>query len=324
MAKIDGGEIRKLREAKGLTQLYLATFIGVTTDTVSRWENRRYPAMKMENAEKLAEALEVELDAILDLEQGDDSVVTPQDGEVESLSQGDQDNKSIQPVGSDVLSRSHWRSFMPWLLVISACVAFGGIYLMFIKPVPPVAPPVSVVVERILPKHIPAGQIFPVLIRVSTSQQSSVSLIVRESIPSGCRVLNSEPSFVSADVESGVLKWISRTDKQEAIFAYLVKAPVKSIDGGQLIFSGGVTINQGDQVQVDIIGDDGLVIAPYHWADIDQNNMIDDEEILAVYDRYSVLVQLDFDRDLIDSIWTGDGYMWDKRTERYVVQKYKR
>jgi len=66
MARIDGAEIRRLRESKGLTQLYLATFIGVTTDTISRWENRRYPSIKLDNAERLAQALEVNLQAILD------------------------------------------------------------------------------------------------------------------------------------------------------------------------------------------------------------------------------------------------------------------
>ena len=69
MIKIDGGKIRRLRESKGLTQLYLATYVGVTTDTISRWENKRYQTIKQGNALKLAEALEVALDEILDTEQ---------------------------------------------------------------------------------------------------------------------------------------------------------------------------------------------------------------------------------------------------------------
>ena len=62
MVKIDGSKVRSLREAKGLTQLYIATVVGVTTDTISRWENKRYPSIKEENALKLAESLEVSLD----------------------------------------------------------------------------------------------------------------------------------------------------------------------------------------------------------------------------------------------------------------------
>ncbi|MGW8161763.1 MAG: helix-turn-helix domain-containing protein, partial [Desulfobulbales bacterium] len=68
MVKIDGSRVRRLRESKGLTQLYIATVVGVTTDTISRWENRRYPAIKEENALKLAEALEVSLEEFLDTE----------------------------------------------------------------------------------------------------------------------------------------------------------------------------------------------------------------------------------------------------------------
>ena len=66
MVKIDGTRVRAIREQKGLTQLYVATVVEVTTDTVSRWENKRYPTIKKENGLKLAEALEVELSEILD------------------------------------------------------------------------------------------------------------------------------------------------------------------------------------------------------------------------------------------------------------------
>ena len=69
MVKIDGTQVRRLREAKGLTQLYMATVVGVTTDTISRWENKRYPSIKVENGRKLAEALEVNLEEILEKEE---------------------------------------------------------------------------------------------------------------------------------------------------------------------------------------------------------------------------------------------------------------
>ena len=65
---IDGGRIKAIREAKKLTQLYVASVVGVTTDTISRWENNRYPTIRRDNAEKLATALEVELEQILRLE----------------------------------------------------------------------------------------------------------------------------------------------------------------------------------------------------------------------------------------------------------------
>ena len=62
---IDGARVRAIREEKKLTQLYVASVVGVTTDTISRWENNRYPTVRRDNAEKLAGALEVELPEIL-------------------------------------------------------------------------------------------------------------------------------------------------------------------------------------------------------------------------------------------------------------------
>ena len=66
MVRIDGAKIKQLREQQGLTQLYLATAVEVTTDTISRWENRRYPSIKRDNGLKLAEALNVQLEELLE------------------------------------------------------------------------------------------------------------------------------------------------------------------------------------------------------------------------------------------------------------------
>ncbi len=69
---IDGEAIRQIREEKRLTQLYVSKVVGVTTETVSRWENKRYPTIRRDNAIKLAEALEVDLKAILKQEVEED------------------------------------------------------------------------------------------------------------------------------------------------------------------------------------------------------------------------------------------------------------
>lgn len=321
MAKIDGGKIRRLRESLGLTQLYLATFIGVTTDTISRWENRRYPAIKLDNAEKLAQALEVELEAILDQEDVEEGpgIAAPLGGDVDASPLIEPAPQVIEPAITATLIGSP-RRFFSWLAVIFFIAALGVFFWWKKAPAPP-----SMVVsaERILPTHVPEGQVFPVLIRVKTNQQSSVSLIVKETIPTGCRVVGSEPSLASIDAKSGVLKWISRIDKQEATFAYQLQTSAKEMGDGQLRFSGGVTLNYGDQVQADIVGNVVMTTAPYHWADVDRNNTIDDEEILAVYDRYSVLMEMDFDRDLIDTIWTANGYLWNRKTGKYLVRQEK-
>ena len=85
--QIDGDAIRSIREEKGLTQLYLATVVGVTTDTISRWENRKYPSIKFENAEKLAQALEVDLEDIVDSGAKNNEILVEQTGTEVSSSQ---------------------------------------------------------------------------------------------------------------------------------------------------------------------------------------------------------------------------------------------
>ena len=76
--RVDGDKIRLLREAKGLTQLYVAEVAKVSVDTVSRWENNRTPAVKRDNAEALAQALEVELPEILQEDAGEEASPSPE------------------------------------------------------------------------------------------------------------------------------------------------------------------------------------------------------------------------------------------------------
>ena len=62
-----GENVRRLREAKGLTQQHLADQLYVTRQAVSRWEGgSRYPDLM--TAKKLAEALDSTMDALLSQE----------------------------------------------------------------------------------------------------------------------------------------------------------------------------------------------------------------------------------------------------------------
>jgi len=79
MVLIDGAKVKEFREKQGLTQLYMATAVGVTTETISRWENRRYPSIKGDNAEKLAEALGVTVADILENRSEETTPVAPED-----------------------------------------------------------------------------------------------------------------------------------------------------------------------------------------------------------------------------------------------------
>ena len=306
MVRIDGTRAKEIREKKGLTQLYVATAVEVTTDTISRWENRRYPSVKAENAEKLAEALEVELADILESQaSASDSPAT------------DQPAASALPKLPSRLRRHLSAIIMVILLVVALQVVR---YISQQK-----APDVTVTAMRTMPAHVPAGQQFPVLLTVEVSEdvseEVSFSLLVREALPPGCQVVSTVPDYTSLDMNSGMLKWVSRLEGKSKTFAYLLRSPeVPANIELELLFKGKVLAGQLS-FSPEIDGDRRLRISNFHWADRNSDNRIDDEEVLAVYDLYSEIQGLAIDRDLIDEIWASGGYRWDEKGGRYEVQQ---
>ncbi len=140
MVKVDGAKIKRLREEQGLTQLYLATAVQVTTDTISRWENRRYPSIKKENGIKLAEALNVALEDILEEEVATDSGERLPDEPSPALP-GRAENKST------------FKKIWPLLLL--ALTLFGIIVLfsdtLGSRPSPSLSPPKESSPDTVLP-----------------------------------------------------------------------------------------------------------------------------------------------------------------------------
>jgi len=299
MVKIDGSKVRSLRESKGLTQLYIATVVGVTTDTISRWENKRYPSIKEENALKLAEALEVSLDQILEKEE---ETTTPDETSAQTVSL----QKNAKPI-----------RILLWLLPLIIVLLLPFIWFNIKQPAP-----VTISASRLLPPHIPEGQPFPVVIQVTTTQQGPFSLILKETLPEDCEPVVSAPSFTSFDKKTGSLKWISRTTGQTTTFVYLAKTVDKktgTAPEAPLRFSGSVTLRDKKSSETTIAGSLILPRADYHWADTNRDNRIEDKEILAVYDTFSALDAIKYDWQQIDEIWSGEGYYWDKNKEEYII-----
>ncbi|MCL7489628.1 MAG: helix-turn-helix domain-containing protein [Desulfobulbaceae bacterium] len=298
MVRIDGAKIRQLRERNKLTQLYLSTVVGVTTDTISRWENRHYQSIKLENAEKLAQALEVPLEEI----------------EQQESPEPESQPSQVQPEPVDLPPRRRTGLIIIPAVLLSVVAAGILIYSMF-----DTKPHRGVSAERILPLHVSPGQSFPVLIRVHLTEPPPVSLIIKELIPHGTLALEGFPSITSIDDKENSLKWIRRIDTEGSVYAYMCKAPPDTRGNDRLVFSGTVTLKDTASDRQTIEGADSLEIAPYHWADSNRDYMIDDEEILAVYDIYSDMEELPFDRDLIDSIWASEGYAWDHAGATYIT-----
>jgi transcriptional regulator with XRE-family HTH domain len=301
MVKIDGSRVRSLRESKGLTQLYIATVVGVTTDTISRWENKRYPSIKEENALKLAEALEVSLEQILEKEE---EPVEPEDAPAIPLA------PSRTPKSNRILL---------WILPLIVVLLLPFIWYRFKQPAP-----VALFASRLLPPHIPAGQPFPVIIQVTTKQPGPFSLILKEMLPENCEPIVSAPPFTSFDKKTGSLKWITRTTGQSTTLVYLAKK-LRNVPGAAndtpLRFSGSVTLRDTKSSEIIIAGSLILPLAGYHWADANRNNRIEDTEILAAYDTFSALDTINYDWQQIDEIWSGKGYSWDESKQEYIINR---
>ncbi|NTV12805.1 MAG: helix-turn-helix transcriptional regulator [Desulfobulbaceae bacterium] len=314
MVKIDGATVRRLREQKGLTQLYVATVVQVTTDTISRWENRRYPSIKKENAEKLAEALEVDLAALLEqLETPAPSAAAPVP-EPARVSEPETAAPAM-PLPPDPRRRLLLGLAVTLLLALTLTLLFRFGSGSSREPLPTFA------ATRILPAHVPPGQEFPVLLRVSAQPAAALALIIRENLPPGCQFILASPALTGASGPDGQIKWVSRLEGKERLFGYLLTSPAGAAFGSALSFRGQLVAGSRGEATAMVSGSEQMVVSPFHWADSNGDNRIDDEEILVVYDRFGDLEEFAALRDELDQLWTGGGYRWDASSHKYLVGK---
>ncbi|MBU4230725.1 MAG: helix-turn-helix transcriptional regulator [Desulfurivibrionaceae bacterium] len=327
MVNIDGARIRRLREEKGLTQLYVATVVGVTTDTISRWENRRYPNIKKENALKLAEALETQVADIVDHGQpaSPPEPSSPQGSEPpkqdEPLPQPPEPEPppALAPAAPQAASlRSRFASF-PVPARLAGFFLLALAILAFLRWYGPSEGESQMAAYRILPEHATPGIPFPVVIEVTTSATRPFSLILKETLPPDCIPAQGRPRFVSQASDPPVLKWIDKISGEQAAYSYLATLqPATEMETAHR-FSGGVTIRSDDNSSIPISGTDALRASPFHWADSNSDGRIDDEELLSVYEIYGGIEGLQFGKKLIEEIWTAKGYRWNQETRGYDI-----
>jgi transcriptional regulator with XRE-family HTH domain len=305
MVRIDGAKIKRIRERQGLTQLYLATAVEVTTDTISRWENRRYPTIKKENGLKLAEALNVELNELLEEELPADH---PGDG-VGSAEEPGAAPPTKKPPSPPAALRRIWP-----LLLLSATV--GLVLLGFLFALRPPPPQFAVTVKRVLPQHATLGQPFPVLLEIFGDPDKSTTLIIKENLPAGASLLQTSPPETGGGGNTNQLKWLKKINGK-TVFAYVISVAGTS---SQLQFNGSAAVSSNPESSLTITGMAHIKLGEYHWADTNRDNSISDDEILAVYDRYGDLAGIDLDLDQVEEIWLGSGYTWNRGTDGFVIR----
>jgi len=324
MVKIDGSKVRAIREAKGLTQLYVATAVEVTTDTVSRWENKRYPSIKKENGIKLADALEVELDEILDLStlQEDTDSEIRADSFPATDHATDQIGKSPDQLNRLQQNQSEKRStpakhfnFKVLFFALTLVLALLCIVVYYFLTSHGNVGNSAISVERIVAPHFIAGQPLPVFVQIEKSDQNAVSIIVKEQLPPGCRLGSVSPPPSGEDL-GNTIKWLTRITGSTTFFFTVITEPTFQ---GSLHFSGVSRDTLSGDAAINIIGDSKSTSSLHHWADANGDNRISDEEILAVYDLLSSDTNQIIDLDLLEEIWLGDGYIWQPETQQFTI-----
>lgn len=304
MVRIDGDRVKKLREQKGLTQLYVATAVQVTTDTISRWENKRYPTIKKENGLRLAEALEVELEDIIEV-QSEDSV--QEDAQKQQISAPGKENS--QPY----IRTFRWSKFFI-LTGAAICLATAGVLALFYI-LPKNGSRLSV--ERILPPHCIPGQPFPVAIEISGTNGEEIALIIKEQIPKNLKVHVIQPkTSPSGNSAKNSIRWIGKISSNSQ---YIYIASIPEDNGRDARFSGTFSVSTDKGEALPIKGNELLIAGRHHWADTDKDNSISDTEILTVYDRFGELEPMRQDIDRIEEIWLGSGYRWNEQEKKYEI-----
>ena len=278
MVCICGSKVRSLREQQNLTQLYLATAVGVTTETISRWERQEAPTVKKENGQKLADALTVSLAEILaPLQQ--------------------------MAVEGPVASGGPWKKKYWIAAVLLAAVL---LFLLWSRQNNGL---VHLSAKRIMPAHSVADHPFPVVIDVDFVSERNRSFLLTEQLPGGCRVLHTLP--VTTVAGEGRLKWIDKNGSGKRSFSYLASCSAESDKEVSFSFNGFLLVRESSKNEIPVNGRSRLRLSTFHWADSDRNKSIDDEELLAVYDDFGRVDGLEVDVEEVEAIWMGSGYRWD-------------
>ena len=282
---IDGIKIRTLRETQKLTQLYIASVVGVTTDTISRWENNRYPTIKRDNAEKLAGALEVPLDEIIRVEEPAEVV----------------EQVPVEKPEAEAKRRPVWLA--PLVLVM--VLVIGGLTAFFLlQDLPPAA-------TRLLPRNAVPGSIIPVQLKISRNVTGNKGLIVKEQLPPGWKLFQALPA-TSGPAAVDEVKWLIPAGEGAVTISYTVRAPDRPVPGTTDHFSGKVGFHEeGITRTVPTEGNTGITVNGCHWADTNCDGRIDDNEIMPAYYLTDEMKGLGLEWKTIESIWSAKGYTWD-------------
>jgi transcriptional regulator with XRE-family HTH domain len=289
---LNGDRVKTIREEKLLTQLYIAEVVGVSVDTVSRWENNRTAAVKRENAVALAEALEVEVAQLIRSE-------TPLG------SPGDEASQLQGPSGSPLFSAP--------VIVVVCIIAAALFWLLFSAST--TGPDIRAV--RLLPPYTPPGSEVPVAIDLVVGGDEPVRLVLRETLPPGWTLVGAVPPPDQEPGEDGVAKWILTVGAGSVRVVYLAKTPESAAESTAHLFVGEVVTSGKGRARVPMGGEARIDLEYLHWADEDADFTIDDSEVLRALERLESARELGLETDDIRRLWGVGEYAWNPLLKKF-------
>ncbi len=285
---LDSSEVKRIREGLQLTQLYVSKVVGVTTDTISRWENNRYPTIRRQNALKLAEALDVPLADIL---QKPAAEVSPP-------------------------AEKSTKSPVVWVGITTVALLLLVVTFLYLGRTP--IPPAAVTADRILPGFAGPGSVVPVQV-VLTHRTDNSGVILREYFPKGWKIIEANPPASSLDNVSGVARWIVKAGDDSDRIVYLVQVDSLAKPESEVGFQGEIVASkQGTQFAVPVQGKNKIVVAPVHWADTDGNGRIDDGEMLEASFTIEDMAGVHIDWNDVEKLWAAGSYAWNKKQGKFL------
>jgi len=290
MVFLDGSAAKRIREMKSLTQLYVSKVVGVTTDTISRWENNRYPTIKRENAFKLAEALEVDVEEIL-----------------VSSAEGD---------AREVRSEPKRSRFLTWAGIACLVAVLPAIYFFF--PRSDLGTVLDLDVARKLPTFAPPGGTIPVRVMIN-SEVPEGGFILREYFPKGWKLVQAAPPASSLDNVNGVARWIIKAGDPRQRIVYMLQVSPQAQAADNVDFRGEVIVSSADrQKTVEVSGIHQVSIAPVLWADSNGDFVIDDAEMLQASYTVDEMEGVLIDWPMLERLWDAGRYTWSEEKQNFV------
>ncbi|MCI5144016.1 MAG: hypothetical protein D3923_00475, partial [Candidatus Electrothrix sp. AR3] len=139
--------------------------------------------------------------------------------------------------------------------------------------------------------------------------------------PPSCTVSKGEPTFVLQNGAQAAIKWLSSTDEEEELYFAYLAIPAHSVQLGKTLnFSGQLMVEGKAEDVQKMSGRNQMTIKNYHWVDSNRDYIIDDGEILAVFNTFDILQDLGIDISEIRRFWANtQGYRWNQQDEKFEV-----